>query len=267
MVSFRTTTSGAASLLAIIFATSDAAYVSHRTPRRQSTHSTALGARSRVPLFSRDVERVFQDFDHMFDAMIGDVESNFYSPLSLRRMTAPRLLQQIPAKRQLAAPRATYQASQDENEVRIVFNVPGARASGINLQLDEDKRLLRITGEAKLEEANLSVSRKFDQTFTLARDVDMTKAAAEFKDNVLTVTAPKVEQKTTVRNLAIDVVESPPAIEQASKSEATQETQEAVQNESLEAVQTENANEKSSVVETDESVDESVMDLDAATTE
>merc|ERR1712125_315306 len=118
---------------------------------------------------------------------------------------------------------------------------------------DEDKRILRITGETKLEEGDLHLSRKFDQTFTLARDVDMTKATAQFKDNVLTVTAPKVESK--VRNLAIDVVESPPAIEQAADSE-TQENQEAAQNE--------NANEKSLTVETDEPSSESVIDLDTA---
>merc|ERR1712232_137161 len=149
-------------------------------------------------------ERVFRDFDYMFGSMMGDVESNFYSPLSLRRMTTPRL-QQVPAKRQLSAPRATYQTSQDESEVRIAFNVPGAQASDVNLQLDEDKRLLRITGKTKLEEEDLYLSRKFDRTFTLARDVDMTKVKAEFKDNVLTVTAPKVESNTTFRNLAIDV--------------------------------------------------------------
>mmetsp|Transcript_3515 Transcript_3515/g.7852 ORF Transcript_3515/g.7852 Transcript_3515/m.7852 type:complete len:260 (+) Transcript_3515:252-1031(+) len=257
MVSFGSTATGATTLLAVILSTSDAAaYVSHRTPRRH--YSTALGARSRVPLFSRDVERVFRDFDYMFDSMMGDVESNFYSPLSLRRMTTPRL-QQVPTKRQLSAPRATYQTSQDESEVRIAFNVPGAQASDIDLQLDEDKRILRITGETKLEEGDLHLSRKFDQTFTLARDVDMTKATAQFKDNVLTVTAPKVESK--VRNLAIDVVESPPAIEQAADSGTTQETQE-----NQEAAQNENANEKSLTVavETDEPSSESVIDLDAA---
>merc|ERR1712232_894475 len=166
--------------------------------------------------------------------------------------TTPRL-QQVPAKRQLSAPRATYQTSQDESEVRIAFNMGGAQASDIDLQLDEDKRILRITGETKLEEGELHLSRKFDQTFTLAGDVDMTKATAQFKDNVLTVTAPKVESK--VRILATDVVEIPPAIEQAADSE-TQENQEAAQNE--------NANEKSLTVETDEPSSESVIDLDRA---
>merc|ERR1712125_89856 len=163
---------------------------------------------------------------------------------------------------------------------------------------DEDKRILRITGETKLEEGDLHLSRKFDQTFTLARDVDMTKATAQFKDNVLTVTVPKVESK--VRNLAIDVVESPPAIEQAAESgttHETQENQEAAQNENAneksltvetdepssvesppaieqaadsetqenrEAAQNENANEKSLTVETDEPSSESVIDLDTA---
>ena len=254
MVSFGPTATGAAALLAAIFATSDAAYVSHRTPRRH--YSTALGARSSVPLFSRDMERVFSDFDHIFDSMMGDVESNFYSPFSLRRMIPPR---HIPAKRQLAAPRATYQTSQDESEVRIAFNVPGAHASDINLQLDDDKRLLRVTGETKLEVDDLYLSRKFDQTFTLSRDVDMTKVTAEFKDNILTVTAPKIERKTAVRNLAIDVIESPPAIEQASESGEAQETQEAVQNE--------DANDKASVVETNETSSESVVKASAIETD
>merc|ERR1712183_47504 len=99
--------------------------------------------------------------------------------------------------------------SQDENEVRIVFNVPGASADEIKLELNDEERLLRVSGQTKFEDDNLSISSKFDRSFAFDQNVDTSQVSAKFTDGVLTVTAPKVEHKEIpVRTLEIDIAES-----------------------------------------------------------
>ena len=197
--------------------------------------STALGARSsmlpvrRQGFFSRDT---FQDFDYMIDSMLADAGSMFWKPmfrdpLSLQ-LSRPYLLQRD-STRALArrAPRATYQATQDNKEVKIIVNLPGSDPNGINLQLDDENRLLSISGKTNYEEEGIAVSSKFERTFRLTRDVDMSKVSAEFADGgILTITAPKVEQKENgVRALAIDVIESPPKTEKATEKVAQEEVE------------------------------------------
>merc|ERR1711882_21456 len=103
-----------------------------------------------------------------------------------------------------------YETSQDENEVKIVFAVPGASADDIKLELNDEDYLLRISGKTTFKDDNLSVSANFDRSFKFEKDVDMRRVSAKFADGVLTVTAPKVERKEKhIRSLEIDVVESP----------------------------------------------------------
>ena len=163
-------------------------------------------------MFSPEVDHVVQDFDRMFDSMLGDVGPMFYEPLAPRRPTRrspllpPRSLDRALAR----APRATYETSQDKDEVKIVFEVPGAGADDIKLELDDEEHLLRVSGKTTFEDDNLSVSSNFDRSFKFEQDVDMGRVSAKFADGILTVTAPKVQRKEKhVRSLEIDVEESP----------------------------------------------------------
>eukprot|EP00578_Thalassiosira_sp_NH16_P007915 CAMPEP_0181122134 /NCGR_PEP_ID=MMETSP1071-20121207/25139_1 /TAXON_ID=35127 /ORGANISM="Thalassiosira sp., Strain NH16" /LENGTH=285 /DNA_ID=CAMNT_0023207059 /DNA_START=298 /DNA_END=1155 /DNA_ORIENTATION=+ len=213
MVSFhRSNAAVMATLLASFsLATTNAAY------SRGSRPSTVLGSRMLFPArsrgrrpspFSPDIQRVVNGFDEMFDSEIG----TFYDPFrQLQRMSRPiYLLQGAPASpNALAATSRAKNAfgiTQDEKQVRIVVDLPGAKASDIKLHLEENSRLLRISSETSREEGGISVHSRFDRAFTLNQGIDANSISAEIEDGVLTITAPKYEEaKEKVRR--IDIVE------------------------------------------------------------
>jgi HSP20 family protein len=175
-----------------------------RALRRTSPSSLA-----RQSYFPRDIGRMMDDVDELFDSMLGDVNDMFYDSSPFQRMNRPSyLLEGRPAT--AVAPKRpvnTYSITQDEKQVKMVVTVPGAKASDVKLDLDEDNRTLRISGETKLENDGISVHSRFDKSFTLDRNLDISGVAAEFDDGVLIITAPKFEEvKDSVRR--IDVVDN-----------------------------------------------------------
>merc|ERR1712013_809552 len=201
-----------AALLASL-ASTEAAY--GRVYLGTSRPSMALGSRglptlSRPSQFSRDVRRTFHDMDEMFDSMLGDVDAMFYEPLSLQRMSRPSSypLEGKPtttnALTQGTNAKSTLGITQDDKQVQFEVEVPGAKASDVNLQLNEDGHVLTISGETKHEEGGISVHSRFEKSFTLGRDVDTSQITAEMEHGTLTVTAPKNEEvKESVRKIEV----------------------------------------------------------------
>merc|ERR1712013_834440 len=238
-----------AALLASL-ASTEAAY--GRVNLGTSRPSMALGSRglptlSRPSLFSRDIRRTFHDMEEMFDSMLGDVDAMFYEPLSLQRISRPSLylLEGKPtttnALTQGTNAKSALGITQDDKQVQFKIKVPGAKASDINLQLNEDGRVLTISGETKHEEGGISVHSRFEKSFTLGCDVDTSQITAEMEHGTLTVTAPKNEVKESVRK--IEVTE-----EKTVRSDATLATKE----ETVESEQ-----------DATPVADENVIDLDA----
>ena len=209
--------------------------------------------------------------------MLGD----FYSPYSFeprRRMTGRRpsayLLPGMLPSTSLAP--ATRRApvknslgiTQDDKQFQLSVEVPGANAEDINLQLENDGRVLRISGETKHEEGGLSWTSQVNLAFTLGRDVDTDKISAEINNGVLTVIVPKVEQlPESVRK--IDIVENKmideggeeaPRLTQAQREffGPNKYEKEVPPNEEVPKMKVEKAD------TTPDTVDDSVIDLDAA---
>jgi len=221
-----------------------------------SRPSMALGSRmllslSDPSLFSRDIRRVMHDVDEMFGTMLGDMDEMFYEPLSLQRSRPYYLLQGKPAANALSQSSKAENAfgiTQDDKQIQIAVDVPGAKASDINLQLEEDNRLLRISGETKYEEGGISVHSQFERSFTLNCDIDTSQISAQMDNGVLVITAPKYkEAKDTARR--IDVVETKKV-----ESDEVADTEEGVD------VSSSHEKEESQKVKPE--VDESVIDLD-----
>merc|ERR1712013_867764 len=201
-----------AALLASL-ASTEAAY--GRVYLGTSRPSMALGSRglptlSRPSLFSRDIRRTFHDMEEMFDSMLGDVDAMFYEPLSLQRISRPSLylLEGKPtttnALTQGTNAKSALGITQDDKQVQFKIKVPGAKASDINLQLNEDGRVLTISGETKHEEGGISVHSRLEKSFTLGRDVDTSQITAEMEHGTLTITAPKNEEvKKSVRKIEV----------------------------------------------------------------
>ncbi|KAL3810835.1 hypothetical protein ACHAXA_007490 [Cyclostephanos tholiformis] len=184
--------------------------------------STAMALRmlrdpfSGPSLLSRDSRRVMHDMDEMLDAMVGDFNNMFYNPpVPLPRVSrpSPYLLQRgAPALNALASitrPGNAHGIVQDDKQLKITMDVQGAEASDIHLHLDDDSRVLRISGETKREEGGISVHSRFDRAFSLNRDVDTSMISARMDDGVLTIVAPKYEEGRVKDNVRrIDIVEN-----------------------------------------------------------
>jgi len=158
------------------------------------------------------------EMDEMLDAMLGDFDIMFYNnprlPLPLVRSRPsphlpPRGVPALDALASIKRPRNAQGIVQDDKQLKITMDVQGAGASDIHLRLDDDGRVLRISGETKREEGGISVHSRFDRAFSLNRDVDTSKISARIDDGVLTISAPKYEQRDVMDNVRrIDIVEN-----------------------------------------------------------
>ncbi len=260
MVSFlRSNKAVAAALLVSSLAKTDAygrLYYRHRP-------STALASRM-LPaliggpsLLSRDARRVMRDMDEMFDSMLVDFDDMFYTP---RLPSSPRVSglspylprwsgPELDAHPSIAAPpRNAHWIAQDDRHFKIAMDVRGAEASDIDLRLDGDGRVLRISGETKREEGGISVHSRFDRSFALNRDVDTSKISARIDDGVLTIIVPKYSEEEVKENVRrIDIVEN----KKIESDEAARD----------EGVDTQTPHEEESP-KMEQKVDDTVIDLD-----
>ena len=219
-------------------------------------------------LFSPDFGRVMNGMDEMFDSMLGDMLYDPF-PSMQRRISRPRyLLQGTPSSALSALAPSTTQAksnalgiTQDDTKLQIAVEVPGAKASDINLELNENGRVLTISGETKREEGGISMHSSFQRMFTLGRDVDTTNISAQIDNGVLTITAPKVvveEAKENVRK--IDIVEN-------KMIEGEGDTPLSKEEEDVDASSVHQKEEGEVAAKSAEVVDESVIDLDVVNKE
>lgn len=211
----------------------------------------------------QDARRVMHNMDGIFDSILVDFDNAFYDPLiPSQRMTSPppQLLQHrgthaldpllIPST---TRPRNTYEITQDNKQYKFVMDVQFSEASNIDLRLDEDGRVLRISGDSKREDGNISVHSRFDRSFVLNRDIDTSKISAQIDDGVLTIIAPKYEAnevKENTRRINIDVNKK---VESASSGEVGDTPSTHKVDESPGMVQQ---------IDEIEHVDETVIDLD-----
>ncbi len=88
-----------------------------------------------------------------------------------------------------------------DQHIMLSFDVPGIREEDFKLSVDGDT--LAITGERKREESSDQDGvryygrqfGKFHRSFTLPESVDKTKIETDYRDGVLRVLLPKIEQK------------------------------------------------------------------------
>lgn len=209
MVSFLTSSKMAAATLLAMTASTDAYRITYQPAfptlavRRVTPSSIA-----RQSFFPRDIGRMMDDIDELFDSMMGDISDMFYDPSPFHRISRPSyFLNGLPAAGAPKPPVNTYSITQDEKLMKLVVTVPGAEASDVKLDLDEDNRILRISGETKREYEGISSYTRFEKSFTLDRNLDVGGINAEMSNGVLTITAPKLEEVTeSVRR--IDIIDN-----------------------------------------------------------
>ena len=88
-----------------------------------------------------------------------------------------------------------FEVTEEEKEYKIAVHVPDVDANDINLQLDNDGRVLRLKGDRSREAGGMKVQSRFEKAILLGPDVDSSKLAANMSGDSLTIVAPKIEKK------------------------------------------------------------------------
>jgi len=281
MVSFLQSSAALAATTTLLssLATSDAYARFYMSPTRPSSALGYTSGGRRGSLFSNDMRRVMNNMDSMMDSMLDEMMVDPYSLTRSRMRSRPLsyLLQgSTPSSRRAlagtsrpnlskqqnnnVAPR--YGITQDEKHIQLALEVPaGATANDINLSLEENDRILKISGEATQEEEGISVQSSFNRSFTLGRNVDTDNISASLDNGVLKINAPKLSKEETVRH--IDIVENK-AIESGEETAVKEEVKEEVPQgeKAVDEVVPQEKVETTASADESIKIDDSVIDLD-----
>ena len=94
---------------------------------------------------------------------------------------------------------STYR-TEDENEYKVEFVVPGLTKKDITVLLDED--LLKVSYEKPEDSTNTFID-SFQRTYTLPENINEKKIDARVENGVLTIRLPKLQKKSTQREISI----------------------------------------------------------------
>ena len=101
-----------------------------------------------------------------------------------------------------------YEITESEGKYQIAVDVPGVKASDMTIQLENEGRVLHISGGRKITKENAVSETKFEKRFTIGNNVDTTKLSANLADGVLVISAPKLEKKVKP-DTTIKITEGP----------------------------------------------------------
>lgn len=101
-----------------------------------------------------------------------------------------------------------YEITEHEGKYQIAVDVPGVKASDMTVKLENDGRVVHISGGRKVTKGDTVTETKFEKRFTIGDNIDKTKITANLADGVLVLTAPKVEKKEPVVH-TIAITEGP----------------------------------------------------------
>jgi len=87
-----------------------------------------------------------------------------------------------------------YEVTENEKQFRLAVDVPGVKPDNVKVELENDGRVLHMSGGRKSKTDTSYEEYKFDKRFTLGRDLDTSKITAHLSDGVLVLTAPKKEK-------------------------------------------------------------------------
>ena len=132
----------------------------------------------------------FSDFDDLFEG--------FFSPRSVSRSVEGAL---VPA----------IDVTEGDNEYRIRAEIPGVKKEDLHVSVQDG--VLTINAESKYEDEEKKEGRvirqerrygKFVRSMRLGKDVDSSNVKAEYKDGILELTLPKVEE-VKPKKISIDI--------------------------------------------------------------
>jgi HSP20 family protein len=102
-----------------------------------------------------------------------------------------------------------YEISEDEKQFKLSVDLPGVRPEDCNVELENEGKVLHLYGGRKIENENGFSETRFDQRFTLGKNLDSHNISANLADGVMVVTAPKLNLEEPPKTRSISITSNP----------------------------------------------------------
>lgn len=102
-----------------------------------------------------------------------------------------------------------YEILSTDKEMKVVLDVPGIKASDITVTLEDNDKVLKISGTRETKGDGYNFSASFTEKFYVTSKIDLNKLSAQLQDGVLTISAPKVEREIRKIPIVTTPVEGP----------------------------------------------------------
>lgn len=99
-----------------------------------------------------------------------------------------------------------FEITESDKQVQLAIDVPGVKHDNLIIELENDGRVLHLSGGRKDKTDTSYVEYKFDRRITIGKALDASKITAHLNHGVLTLTAPKKEEAPAVKH-AIPIVQ------------------------------------------------------------
>jgi HSP20 family protein len=156
--------------------------------------------RSVIPVRTSEspIYEMLREMEDFFPSSMSSNRPSFVDRFFLENFRPQILSSGAPSTVRRTTPRC--EITEDEREFKLAVDVPGVKAGDMKINLEQDGRVLRLTGERKIQDGNWTSACNFERAFLLDKQVQADKIAANLSDGVLIITAPKVhnEQKSVV---------------------------------------------------------------------
>jgi HSP20 family protein len=84
-----------------------------------------------------------------------------------------------------------YEITEDEDKFQLSVDVPDFKAADIDVTVEQDGRVLRLSGHRKVKDEHMESESRFEKSFMLGKHLDLETITANLADGVLVVNAPK----------------------------------------------------------------------------
>jgi HSP20 family protein len=103
------------------------------------------------------------------------------------------------SSRNLHSPSRGFEVTESDKQVQLAIDVPGVKHDNLMIELENDGRVLHLSGGRKDKTDTSYEEYKFDRRITIGKTLDASKITAHLNNGVLTLTAPKKEEVPAVK--------------------------------------------------------------------
>ena len=141
-----------------------------------------------------------------------------------------------------------YEITEDDQQLVISLDVPGVSPDDISVTLEDDGKVLAISGQRERKSSTSTSTSRFSQSFALDPTIDVDKISANLQNGVLIVTASKDLQRIeqNIRKIPVNTVFEDSSVdvkdEEAAIGQVDTAIEEAIKDEALDQTATTDIN-------------------------